>query len=39
MGIDFAIVWDIRNNYLASLIESLNNIWNYLNNAKIFQET
>jgi len=23
MGIDFGIVWDIRNNYLPSLIESL----------------
>lgn len=26
MGIDFGIVWDIRNNYLPSLIESLQNI-------------
>ena len=26
MGIDFSIVWDIRNNYLASLIDSLKKI-------------
>ena len=26
MGIDFGIVWDIRNGYLPSLIESLNKI-------------
>ena len=26
MGIDFGIVWDIRNNYLPSLIESLKKI-------------
>jgi len=26
MGIDFGIVWDIRNNYLPFLIESLQNI-------------
>lgn len=26
MGIDFSIVWDIRNNYLPSLIDSLQKI-------------
>jgi uncharacterized protein with HEPN domain len=26
MGIDFSIVWDIRNNYLSSLIASLQKI-------------
>ena len=26
MGIDFSIVWDIRNSYLPSLIESLKKI-------------
>jgi hypothetical protein len=27
MGIDFGIVWEIRNNYLVTLIDSLKALW------------